>query len=36
MDSGRRYSGEEIQSILDRQAEPVVLRRAVSRGEPGC
>jgi Fe-S-cluster containining protein len=36
MDRGKCYSGEEIQSILNRQAEPAVLRRAVSRGEAGC
>jgi Fe-S-cluster containining protein len=36
MDRGRHYSGAEIQSILDRQREPTVLRRAVLRGEYGC
>lgn len=36
MDRGRRYSGEEIQSILDRQTEPAVRRGAVARREPGC
>jgi Fe-S-cluster containining protein len=35
MDRGRRYSGEEILSILNRQAEPVVLRGTAAQGEPG-